>query len=309
MRARWWMAAAAAVLAGMPVGGALAQPAPAATVAAPVQAPLKVEVLRTSAGSLYANIALISGERDAVLVDAPFTMADAHRVVAMVLDSGKHLTHVFVTHDHPDHFFAMEVIRQAFPDVQIVAHPVVVADIWKSLPYKVKRWSPMLGPNGPRSPSAPAALTSDTILLEGRELKVIGPMAGDHTHATALWAPSIKALFAGDLVYNQMYLWMGEHSAADIAAWGRSLDQLAALQPDMVVAGHAKPGLANDISGLNFSRAYIAAWPGLVAKSRNSAELRAAVAKQFPDAIDILGDFLLGNSSRVAKGETPPWAE
>ncbi len=279
------------------------------TTAQAQEKPLTVEVLRTSAGSLYANVALIEGEKDAVLVDAPFTRADAYRVAAMVLDSGKHLTTIFVTHDHPDHFFAMEVLQDAFPDAKIVAHPVVAADIWRSLPFKVKRWSPMLGANAPRHPSAPAALEGDTIMLEGKELKVIGPVQGDHVHATGLWAPSIKALFPGDLVYNQMYLWMGEHDPAAIAGWGKALDQLAALGPVMVVPGHSKPGLPNDTSGLDFSRKYIAAWPGMVTASKDSADLRARVQKAFPDAVDVLGDFLLGNSSRVAKGEQAAWQE
>lgn len=273
------------------------------------QKPLEVEVLRSGAGSLNANFALIKGSHDAVLVDAPFTMADAHRVVAMVLDSGRTLTHVFITHDHPDHFFAMEVIREAFPDVQIVAHPVVVADIWKSLPFKVKRWSPMLAANGPQSPTAPAPMTGDTIMLEGRELKVIGPMQGDHAHATALWAPSIKALFPGDMVFNQMYLWLGEHDRAETAAWGAALGQLAALEPAIVVAGHAKPGMPDDVSGLAFSRRYIDRWLTLSAKAKDSADLRRQVQAEFPDAIDTLGDFLLGNSSRVIMGEEPKWQE
>src|SRR5688500_1763276 len=106
------------------------------TLASPAAAqdasPLKVEVLRTSAGSRDSKAALIMAEHDAVLVDPPFTQADAHRVVAIVLDSGKRLTHVFVTHDHPDHYFSMDVIAEAFPDAQIVAHPTVVADIWRS---------------------------------------------------------------------------------------------------------------------------------------------------------------------------------
>lgn len=281
----------------------------AAPVAAQDQKPLEVEVLRSGPGSLNANFALIKGSHDAVLVDAPFTMADAHRVVAMVLDSGRTLTHIFVTHDHPDHFFAMEVIRAAFPDVQIVAHPVVVADIWKSLPFKVKRWSPMLAANGPVSPTAPTPLAGDTIMLEGRELKVIGPMQGDHAHATALWAPSIKALFPGDLVYNQMYLWLGEHDRAETAAWGKALEQLSALQPAIVVAGHAKPGLPDDASGLAFSRRYIDRWLALSATAKDSADLRRQVQAEFPDAIDTLGDFLLGNSSRVIMGEDPKWQE
>ncbi|MEH6828989.1 MBL fold metallo-hydrolase [Parasphingorhabdus sp.] len=280
--------------------------------AAPVlaeQRPLEVEVLQTSPGSLSANIALIKGEKKAVLVDAPFTMADAHRVVAMILDSGKDLETIFVGHDHPDHFFAMEVITDAFPSAKVVAHPVVVADIWRSLPFKVKRWGPALGVNGPRHPTAPAALESDTIMLEGREIRVIAPMQGDHVHATALWVPSIKALFPGDLVYNEMHLWFGEHDPAAIEAWGKSIEQLAALEPAMVVAGHSKPGSPNDASGLDYSRRYIAAWPRLVAASKDSAELRASVQKAFPNSVDVLGDFLLGNSSRVAKGEQAAWQE
>lgn len=281
----------------------------AATPALAQQKPLEVEVLQTSPGSLSANIALIKGEKKAVLVDAPFTMADAHRVVAMILDSGKELETIFIGHDHPDHFFAMEVITDAFPDAKVVAHPVVVADIWRSLPFKVKRWGPLLGTNGPRRPTAPAALDGDTIMLEGREIKVIAPMQGDHVHATALWAPSIKTLFPGDLVYNEMYLWFGEHDAAAIAGWGKSIEELAALKPVMVVAGHSKPGMPNDASGLDYSRRYIAAWPKLVAASKDSADLRARVQKAFPDSVDVLGDFLLGNSSKVATGEQAAWQE
>ena len=281
----------------------------AAPAAAQDKPPLTVEVLRTSAGSLHSNAALIMGEKDAVLVDPPFTKADAHRVAAMVLDSGKRLTHIFVTHDHPDHFFSMDVLQEAFPDAEIVAHPAVVADIWRSLPFKVRRWSPMLGENGPAYPGAPRALTSDTILLEGHALKVLGPMQGDHVHSTALWAPDIKALFPGDIVYNEMFLWFGEHGPEEIAAWGEALAQLAALEPEIVVAGHNKPGLPNDASGIAFSRRYIDAWPALVAAAKDSKDLQARVRAAFPGAIDVLDGFLLVNSSDVAKGEQPRWEE
>ncbi len=284
---------------------ALATPA-AAQDAVP---PLSVEVLRTSAGSLNVNIALIKGEKDAVMVDAPFTLADAHRAVAMVLDSGKRLTHVFVTHDHPDHFFAMEVIRQAFPDVQIVAHTSVVDDIWRSLPFKVARWGPMLGRNGPVQPTAPARLDGDTIMLEGHALQVIGPMQGDHHNATALWAPDIAALFPGDLVFNRMHLWLGEHDRDQVAGWAASLDRLAALNPRIVVPGHSAPGVADEPAAISFSQRYLAAWQRLAPAAENSAALRTAIEAEFPDTVDALDDFILGNSSQVATGETPKWQE
>jgi glyoxylase-like metal-dependent hydrolase (beta-lactamase superfamily II) len=271
--------------------------------------PLEVEVLRTGAGSLFANYALIKGEKKAVLVDAPWTRADAHRVVAMILDSGRELETAFITHDHPDHFFSMEVITEAFPNAKVVAHPTVVADIWRSLPFKVKRWYPVLGANAPKRPTAPLPLEGETIDLEGRALKVLGPFQGDYAHSTALWAPSIGALFPGDLVFNEVFLWFGEHDAKAIQEWGNALDQLAALNPRTVVAGHSKPDLPFDASGLDYSRRYIAQWPTFVASSKNSAELVARVRKAYPNSIDVLGDFLLGNSARVAMGEEPAWQE
>jgi hypothetical protein len=67
--------------------------------------------------------------------------------------------------------------------------------------------------------------------------------------------------------------------------------------------------LPNDASGIDYSRRYIADWPKLVAASKNAEELAAKVKVKYPDSIDVLGDFLLGNSSRVAKGEQPAWTE
>ncbi len=273
------------------------------------QKPLEVEILRTSEASLYANIALIKGEKKAVLVDAPFTRADAHRVVGMILDSGKELETVFITHDHPDHFFAVDVIMNAFPNARVVAHPVVVQDIWKSLPAKVKRWFPTMGTNAPRTPTAPLPLAGDTIMLEGRELKVIGPVQGDHKHATALWAPSIKALFPGDMVHNEVFLWFGESDPSAIAAWGKALDQMMELKPELVVSGHAKPGTGNDATALAYTRRYIAEWPKLVAAAKDGKDLQARVRKAFPASVDVLGGFLLVNSAEVAMGEQKIWDE
>lgn len=271
--------------------------------------PLEVEVIRTSAGSLNANCAIIKGKEKAVLVDVPFTLADAHRVAAAVLDTGKDLETIFVTHDHPDHYFAMEVLTAAFPNAKVVAHPIVVADIWRSLPYKVKRWSPMLGSNGPRMPTAPTPLQGDTIMLEGHPLKVLGPVQGDHVHATALWSPDIKALFAGDLVYDHMFMWTGEHGPTEVSAWRAALADFAKLGPALVVPGHSKPGMPSDASSLGWSQRYLADWEKAVTTSKDSADLRKRISAQYPDTIDALGDFILGNSSRVAKGEEPRWTE
>ena len=50
---------------------------------------------------------LISGERDAVLVDAQLTADQAHDLANWVAAHGKNLTAVYVTHGHGDHWFGL----------------------------------------------------------------------------------------------------------------------------------------------------------------------------------------------------------
>lgn len=271
--------------------------------------PLEVEVIQTGPGSLYTDITLVKGERRAVLIDAPFTRADAHRIVAAVLESGKSLDTIFVTHDHPDHFFSVEVLTDAFPDARVIAAPQVVDDIWKSIPLKLKRWGPMLGANGPRHPTAPTALTGNSFELEGHRFEVLGPMQGDHVHATAVWIPEIKTLVAGDLLFNEMHLWLGESLKPARLAWAKSVEQLAALGATRVVAGHKKPGLPDDASAIDFTRRYLQVFEQSVGSSKTSAELSHKIQAAFPKTVDVFGDFLLPNSTKVALGEMPPWQE
>jgi glyoxylase-like metal-dependent hydrolase (beta-lactamase superfamily II) len=72
---------------------------------------------------------LITGEQDAVLVDSQFTLAEAHRLVAKILESKKTLKTILITHGHPDHYFGLEVVRAAFPQARIVAAPAVIVEI------------------------------------------------------------------------------------------------------------------------------------------------------------------------------------
>jgi glyoxylase-like metal-dependent hydrolase (beta-lactamase superfamily II) len=270
--------------------------------------PLDVQVIQTGAGSLYTDITLVKGQARAVLIDVPFTRADAYRVLAEILESGKELETIFITHDHPDHFFCLEVIADAFPEARVVAAPQVVDDIWKSIPLKLKRWGPMLGRNGPRHPSAPTALAENHFELEGHRFEVLGPMQGDHAHSTAVWIPSIKTLVAGDLLFNEMHLWLGEVRKPERLAWAQSVEHLAALGATRVVAGHKKPGLPDDASAISYTRRYLQVFEQAVSTSKTSAELSTKVRAAFPNTIDWM-DFLLSNSSKVALGEMPPWQE
>ena len=270
---------------------------------------LTLKVITSSESSLYTNFTLVMGEKDAVLIDAPFTRSDAHRVVAEILDSGKELKYIYVTHDHPDHFFNVEVIAENFPGAEVISAPAVVDDIWRSIPFKLKRWGPMLGRNGPRHPNAPKAYEQPYFELEGKRLEILGPMQGDHHHATAIWIPSLATLVAGDIVFHGIHVWLGEATPEQRDAWVIALDTLQKLNPKTVIAGHKLPNLADDPAALQYTRDYIIEF-GLAAKrSKTSAELITAMQTRFPEVKDVLNNFILGESAKVGVGEVPPWQE
>ncbi len=281
----------------------------ALTSASPAPAPLEYRVIRTSDNSFAANIVLLMGKEKAILIDAPYTRADAHRVVAAILDSGRELEAVYITHDHPDHYYSAEVIRQAFPNARYISHPAVVKAIWHSLPFKQARWAKVLGTNGPQMPSAPAPLEGDTLMLEGREVKILGPMQGDHAANTVVWVPSMRALFASDMIHNEVVLWFVESDSAQISAYRESVKALAALRPEIVVPGHEVAGLAHDRTAIDYTLRYLDAWPKLAAKAKNAEDLVRLVKMTFPKSVDPNGDFSLRTGARVTMGEEPKWEE
>ena len=84
---------------------------------------LTYTVIDAADSSLNKTSVLVTGETEALVVDAAFTRADGHRIVAEVLDSGKRLTTVVLSAGDPDFYFGAEVIADAFPEAVFLAPP------------------------------------------------------------------------------------------------------------------------------------------------------------------------------------------
>jgi glyoxylase-like metal-dependent hydrolase (beta-lactamase superfamily II) len=255
-----------------------------AAFASPARAESKlaVEVVTASPQGFLVTSALVTGEKDAVLIDGQLTLADAHRLVGAILDAKKNLTTVYVTHFHPDHYFGLTVVKQAFPKVKIVAQPATIAEIKKTWQAKVKQWGPMFGDNLTQKPLVPAPLVGSSITLEGQALEVHGPVQGDAPTSSYVWIPSIKAVITGDIVYQGVFPWTAETTPDTRKAWQKTLDELAALNPAIVVAGHKDPKLKDDASGIAATRAYLTDFDAAVASSKSAEELEGKMKAKYP---------------------------
>src|ERR1700677_614948 len=87
---------------------------------------------------------LISGERDAVLVDTAITVDQNQKLVDWIAHSGKNLTAIYATHGHGDHFFGVNTIQKKFPRARFVATSEVIAVMRKqaSVPVVESYWKP-----------------------------------------------------------------------------------------------------------------------------------------------------------------------
>jgi glyoxylase-like metal-dependent hydrolase (beta-lactamase superfamily II) len=261
----------------------------AAAAPANAQPRLTTAVYTGSPAGFLVDSTLVAGDKDAILIDAQFDLADAHRLVAMILETRKNLTAVYITHFHPDHYFGLAVIQQAFPRAKLVALPATVDEIKKTWQDKVKQWAPLYGDLVPSQPVMPAALQGTTLTLEGQTLEVHGGVQGDAEDNSYVWIPSIRTVVAGDIVYRGVHAWTRETDAAQRKAWRKTLDELAALKPTTVIAGHKDPRQRDDAGALDATRAYLEAFDAAVAASKSSAEVQNKVKARFPGAqLDII---------------------
>ena len=154
---------------------------------------------------------LIFGQYDAVLVDAMTTVAEAEALAAWVALHNRNLETIYITHAHFDHFYGLGVLLDRFPGARTIATPKVVSAMQMSFTPTVERLARQLFPGQVASRLvAPERYEHETFTLEGHELRIIEEGRTDSPDSTSLYVPSIGLIVAGDVVYNQCRMYVGD---------------------------------------------------------------------------------------------------
>lgn len=191
---------------------------------AAMAANLKITTHTAGDAGFVVNSNLISGEKEAILVDAQFTNSEAKKVVELVKKSGKRLSTIFVTHAHPDHYFGLEVLKKAFPKAKILAAAETIAEIKATSQGKLDYWTKAYGKEMPSKVVLPSEVQGDSLSVDGEKIQLVKLGPGESETATALYVPSLKTLLAGDLAFGNVHLWLAENRPD---AWVASLKKSA----------------------------------------------------------------------------------
>jgi glyoxylase-like metal-dependent hydrolase (beta-lactamase superfamily II) len=228
---------------------------------------------------------IVLGKNNAALIDTQWSLSNGHRVVAEILETGKHLETIYISHAHPDHYFGLGPVAEAFPEAKVIALPAVARTINKQMFGKVGYWKDIIGPtNVPVKAVNIEPMSKNYFELEGKRIEIIPEIMGDLKYNTVVWIPSIKTLYGSDVLFNQAHPFTCEISAAERQQWVRDIERLEKIGAEVVIPGHQKPGMPFDASSFSFTKDYLIATEEELARTNDTGAFFLAMAKRFPDA-------------------------
>ena len=228
---------------------------------------------------------LISGQRDAVLVDTFLTSEQADTLVDWVAVNGKNLTAIYITHGHGDHFFGLAALLDRFPHALAIATSSVVSAMEQQLKPAILDgfWRRLFPREIPARPVVAEALQGNEFELEGHKLVVIDTGHTDTASSTCLHVPSIGLLMAGDVVYNDTHVYLGETDTESRLEWIAALEGLETLKPKAVVAGHKIPENDDDPRIIVETHRYLRDFNRLDEATSGARELYDAMLELYPN--------------------------
>ncbi|KAJ7809168.1 beta-lactamase-like protein [Mycena leptocephala] len=224
-------------------------------------------------------VTLVSGQSEAVLIDTLFTDWIEETL------NGKRLR---TSHGHGDHFFNGPYMQRRFPaGIEIVSTNHSIDHMATQLTPDTRTFWNELFP-------------SHWIPEESFQAIDVGHSDTDET--TFLHVPPLDMVVAGDIVYNDVHMWMRESTTqGQRDAWIRSLDKVAAVNPGIVVGSHHRQGVVDGAFNIDASKEYISTFSRLVTKAKNATDLYNKVLEVYPNRIGNLV-LWLGCQAQVCEG-------
>lgn len=262
---------------------------------------LNIETYNPKTTSIFpVTSSLITGDNEAILVDAQFHKKDAEKLVQLIQDSHKKLTTIYISHSDPDYYFGLETITQAFPEAKIVATQATVDAIKATKDGKLAYWGPILKEDAPQTVILPSVLAEDSLMLEGETIQIKG-LAGKAPERSFLWVPSIKTVMGGVVVSDNIHVWIADTQTAESQdAWQETLNLIQSLQPEVVIPGHFVGDSALDLDSVRFTEQYLKDFRAANDTTQNSQELIAKMKALYPNLAE---ESSLEMSAQVIKGE------
>ncbi|WP_444229925.1 MBL fold metallo-hydrolase [Corynebacterium durum] len=222
---------------------------------------------------LEANTHIVELPNQLLVIDTQYAVPFAAEAAAYAATLNKPITHVFITHAHPDHFFgaaefsapvyALAGTKSAIEtngETILSNNRATAGDV---LPAKV---------TVPTEVVTPGETVIDGIRLEFSEFT-----DGEAGTALVIALPDQDVLIAQDLVYNNLHLFIAE---GHLDHWLAIVDELRQRGFGTIVPGH---GAASGPEVFDFVESYLRTAKPILAEATSPEELSERLIAAFPD--------------------------
>lgn len=231
------------------------------------------------AGELV-NSVIVETKNSLIAVDTPLLRPCSREYRAYIDKLGKTFKGLYITHSHPDHWFGLEF----FQDLPSFAFQEVIEEIKDSGDLQVQFHKQMEGDLVPEQVYLPQIpIKEEKIVLDGVEINLLKIKNGEIKVALAVEIPSIKTLIAQDLIYNDVYLFIGEKTdGAEMCfdSWTENCRNFRDKGYELVIPGH---GVRGDSSLFDKVIDYLANSKEIYNSVSNGAELKGKIMEKYPD--------------------------
>jgi glyoxylase-like metal-dependent hydrolase (beta-lactamase superfamily II) len=263
-----------------------------------------IKVVTSLDDQFWVNSVIIEGTHEVMLVDAQLTKTNAERVLQEIKEIKKPLTIIYITHEHADHFLGLEVFKEAYPRVRIIATSAVVDRINKVYQQKIDKWKTILGSGATSHVVAIDKFDGNFIEFESSKIELLKNIQGDTDENTMLWIPGQRILIAGDVLFNDMHVYTAETDSKARGRWLNSLQKIRELKPSVVIPGHSKIGAPLDAStAVDFTENYLLVFEEELNKAKDPDSFINAMKERFPSA-DLLLAIERGAKANVKPSQT-----
>jgi glyoxylase-like metal-dependent hydrolase (beta-lactamase superfamily II) len=244
-----------------------------------------IKVFTSPDDQFWTNSVIVEGTHEVLLVDAQLKKTNAERVLQEIQKTKKPLSIIYISHEHADHFLGLEVFREAYPGVRIIANSAVVDRINKVYQEKLDKWQKIFGSGATSRVVAISKYDANFIEFEGSKIEVLKNIRGDTDENTMLWIPGQRILISGDVLFNNMHVYTAETDSEAREKWLNSLQKIRELKPLVVIPGHSKVGAPLDArTAVDFTENYLLVFKEELKKAKDADSLIHAMKEKFPSA-------------------------
>lgn len=261
-------------------------------------APLQLDVYNPQDKGIFpVSSTLVSGEKEAVLFDAQFSVKDGEQLVKLINSRGKTLKEIVITSGDPDFYFGLEPLVKAFPQAKVVASKAVVDHINATKDAKLAFWGPQMKDGAPTKIIVPQATTATRFTVDGETLEL--KHAGDY--AAYVWIPANKAILGGTGIASGIHVWTADTQTPAVRqGWMKVLSEMQALKPQQVVPGHYLGERPAGDAAITFTHDYLKTFEQALSSQKGSAAVIKAMKAAYPGLAD---ESSLELSAKVNTGE------